>query len=428
MLNYGTSMMGSMIAERVNTLPSWSQSDIGRLLYVKDTKSYFLGAGSIDEGSKGWVAVGLVNKCIKSYHIDWDSNISNRYGAVSAKDIPVLYQAKANDVQTVISNFEKYFQDISNGRYIGYRVVKDYHLCITGLDAITANSIPIVNAKSLFPKDFTIEGALDYLINKQAHQIDLENSNRTDKFGFKLNIQATTVQDALEGLEHYLASLTAADIKCLYQGCNCATNVQFAIDALYQLLSQNGFVTLSDTPDVYSNNSFLKSTDDSVVYSQIESGMIQCSYPDNVQTTLDSALTVIENSIQNLTKKIGNLTAVDISYNYTGPDKKIYRSVSEILRYILNTYYNPFNYPNASAISCSPIGSTTNNNIQAVLNYLNTQFSQVTNQLACTNILSSNISYTRKNVTKNLEDTLNYILDFIDHMINNQNINFKQFN
>ena len=110
MRSYSTSMQGSFKVERVDILPNWTTYDVGRFLYDLSTKTFYLGASSIDFGSKGWITVGLSDRCIKNYHIDWDNQLTNKFGTVSAKDVPVLYKNKHNNVQDVISLAEQYFE------------------------------------------------------------------------------------------------------------------------------------------------------------------------------------------------------------------------------------------------------------------------------------------------------------------------------
>lgn len=426
MNSYSTSMQGSFKIEQVNKLPNWTTYDVGRFLYDLSTKTFYLGTSSIDLGSKGWITVGLSDRCIKNYHIDWDINLTNKYGSVSAKDVPVLYENKPTDVQNIISLAEQYFKKIKNGTYLDTNCIKDYHLDVSTIHAVTADSIPYTNSEyfSIIPEIgkpfFSTEDAIKYVYTRPANEINLENSNRSDKFGSLLQLDATTVQDALERLEQYLAHLTASQVSVVYPGCECKTNVQFAIDSLYKICAQGAFIDLADTPVGYNAGKFVKSTTTGLSFDSISSSEVTVTAPGLSNPTLQD---FIDNNYDNLSKldeKIESLTAADINFAYSSINYN-FTNVDQCIKYILANYFGPLNLPNAANVTCVPIGDSQNNNVQLALSYLANTVSTLTNSFSCVTS-----TFNLNNTEHTLSETLEYIIGFINYMIDNQQISYPK--
>ena len=426
MRSYSTSMQGSFKVERVDVLPNWTTYDVGRFLYDLSTKTFYLGASSIDFGSKGWITVGLSDRCIKNYHIDWDNQLTNKFGTVSAKDVPVLYKNKPNNVQDVISLAEQYFEAIKNGTFLETGCIKDYHLDISTIHAVTADSIPYTNSEyfSIIPEIgkpfFSTEDAIKYVYTRPANEINLENSNRSDKFGSLLQLDAKTVQDALERLEQYLAHLTASQVSVVYPGCECKTNVQVAIDSLYKICAQGAFIDLADTPVGYNAGKFVKSTTTGLSFDSISSSEVTVTAPGLSNPTLQDFIDNNYDNLQKLDKKIESLTAADIHFNYSSTNYN-FTNVDQSIKYILNNYFGPLNLPSANEVTCIPIGDPQNNNVQLALSYLANTVSTISNSFSCATTV-----FTVNNNEHTLSQILEYIMGFINHMIDNEGISYPK--
>lgn len=433
MQSYGQSMNGSFIAEKVIKLPTWSPSDTGRFLYDTKTENYYLGAPDSSIAQEGWIPIGITSSIIRSYNIDWDVEISNRLGAVSAKDLPVSYQNKPSDMQTVIDDIEDILRKVREGTYIADHAIKRNHLLTEGKNAINATVIPILNASSLFPEIsgsiISIEEALHTLITRTAEKIGLEDSPRVDIFGSKLDFKnVKTIQDGLEALEGYLDTLTAADIPCTYEGCSCETNVQFVLDALYKMYTEIKFTDLLDTPASYdSNHIYLKANGNSIEWGDIIANEVIVQYPGTTQSNLQYALWTMEGDINNLVDKITKMKISAADINYTpATSKYVVTNVASALDTILTSFYSPINKPDATDISCVAMGGPANTNVQLVLAYLNSQLNTVLSTLPCS-VGAEDVSYASANGATNVAETLTYILSFLDYLRTNHGVQYAGF-
>lgn len=437
MQNYGQSFVGSLVIERVDKLPIWSISDIGRLLYDTDTDQYYIAGINCNTGINGWIPIGLNKNVIKSWMVDWDINITNEYGKVSAKDLPVLYKTKPSDVQTVINIFDDSIEKLKTAELIADESIKCRHLKTQGSEAVSAACIPIINLKSLFPvidnPVITIEEALTYLITRTADTIKLEDSTkyeRDDIFGSCLSFvsPAKTVQDALELLEQYLCRLTATDIPCTYEGCSCKTNVQFVLDALFRLYSQCKLCDLSDVPPVTVANQYLKFNGTELEWTDLLALNVQCQYPGNSPGfNVQQAIWDLESKYVTLANSIGTIIFKAKDVEYLNNKYPTVNNVQSMLDYIVTDFYSIQNPPTSRNIKCDPIGSPSNTNIHLALAYLDSQVNTLLSTLPC-EVDIEDINYTTPDsINTNLKNTLDYILAFIDCCLTNNVVTFNKF-
>ena len=431
MLNYGTDMNGSFVVEKVISLPQWSTSDIGRFIYDCTQNNYYLGGPLITVGQSGWIPLGLTGNVIKRDNIDWDTTLSNRLGAISAKDIPAEYEISASDVQTILDQYYDNFDQIKKGTFLADGSIKSNHLAITGSERITAESIPIVNVTNLFPmisgSIITIEDALSTLIRRSAEKISLDQTDASN-YGDLLDFKATNIQGAFEEIESYLKTLTAQDIPCTYEGCSCDTNVQFVIDALYKLRTEIKFIDLIDTPDAYDSKLlFLKANSSALEWSDIFANDVIAQYPGTTVSNVQFAIWTLEGDLAALTNRVDELhfDAPDIGYT---PSNNAYSfsDIGSALDTIFNEFYSPKRPPTATSISCIAMGGVANTNVQLVLAYLDSQLNTLLSSLPCS-VGAANVSYASASGATNVANTLTYILSFIDFMRTNNGVAYKAF-
>ena len=437
MQNYGSSMSGSFVCERVQELPVWSSNDVGRGLFDYKTQTGYIGGYNNTIGVNGWIPIGLTKGSIKTQYIDWDTDLSNRPGSVSAKHVPIYYKNKPSTVQLAIDDIITKFELLKKGDYtvLGQEVVKCKQIKKVGNDAVNAECLYITNSKNVFPsslivdQNITIESALDYAGSRTANLINLEQTNRIDRFGTKLNfINTKTIQDALEALENYLDNLTAADIPCTYEGCNCQTNVQFVLDALYKLYSDAKFINLADVPAAHDpDKHYLKSDGSSLVWVDLLASETFCHFPNTEKVTVQQALYDLKSRTDVLDTRITNikLDACNIAYTSLKPEYVI-TNVGSALDLIFNDFYSNKNKPKAVDIDCMAIGNSSNTNVQLALNYLNTQVNNCLASLPCT-INAVDVPYISTYGATEVGHVLDYVLDFIDNMRTNYSINHLQY-
>lgn len=293
MKSYGMAMQGQIIIEKVTDRPDWSSHDTGRFIYETSTGMYWLGAHTNDISYAGWVPIGLSDNIIKSQFIDWDITLSGNPDKVSAASIPCWYNNEISNVQDSIDSIVADLKSLSDGTLLEPGCIKDYHLDTTGPNKITAATIPIVNDQGYFSTSITsIEDALNFLYNRKADSIAV-----TSGFGSILGFTSQNVQSALEDLEVYISELSADKIKATYPTTGEITNVQYILDAYYNLLVSLNFIDLIGTPNDYGiEGQYLRSNGvDGTVWATIDAAEVSCLWPGcsggtSVQTNVQTAI------------------------------------------------------------------------------------------------------------------------------------------
>ena len=423
--NYGMSMFGTLVVEKVPVKPDWGVADTGRIIFDMSTGTYWLGAHSASIGYGGWVSLGLTVNSVNDYNINWDTQLTGVYGGVNASDVPTLYLTAPSDVQHAIDDISLLISGLQSAVNIVPEAIKDYHLDVTGPYRITASDIPIDNTNGYFSGSIIkIEDALDQISRKTASDIRLNTTSGA--FGNSLGFTPSDVQAALEDLETYVSEMTASQIPCTYEGCGCDTNLQFAIDALYHLHTNIKLTDLIDVADYDSNNRYLKSNGiNNVTWVELVANDVKAQYPGVTNSNVQAALWNIGIVLDDLDNRLNalNFKAEDIEYtlgSYT------FLNVDDALDYIMTTFYQPTNRPVATDISCSGIGLPSNNNVQLGLTYLNNQINSILSQMPCT-VGASDVTYYSAQGSTDISHTLDYIMGFISYAILNTGITYPPF-
>lgn len=425
--NYGMNMLGSIVIERVTTRPDWSVNDVGRFIYDLNSENFFLGAPTSDAGYSGWIALGLTTDIIKSYNIDWDTNLTGADGKISAQNIPIEYASQSDNIQNAINDIVDKLNELSLANGLAAGSIKSYHLDVTSSNRVSATVIPIDNSSGKFtgtaPK---IEDALTQLIDQTASEIFLNTT--TGHFGSQLSLtNVTDVQDALESLESYIKDLNATQIPCTYEGCGCDTNVQYAIDALYHLHTSLNLTDLEDVPAYDATKYYLKSNGlDKTEWVSLVANEVNAQYPGTNQSNVQAALWQIGVELDALNDRLNNFQVTAEQVKYTHPQYQSFDNVDDGLDYILGNFFSPNNLQEAGQTPCSGIGLPSNNNVQLALTYLLTQINAIQSQLPCS-VGADSVTYNSAQGATNVSHTLDYIMGFIYYMITNQNISYAQF-
>ena len=288
--NYGMNMFGSFVVERVQILPDWGTADMGRMLYDLNTENYYLGGPAITVGVSGWIPIGITQTSIRSYNIDWDTDMTGLYGKVSASNIPCSIDDTTSNVNDALNALQDSIDSLQVGDTIEPSAVKSYHLDITGINRIDSAVIPIDNSEGYFTGETpTIEDALTQLQQKNAGAIELDLVGGT--FGDLLGFTPTTIQNGFQDIEEYLNTFTAADLPCHYEGCACDTNVQFVIDALYNLHVSLKITDMVDVPDYSADNRYLKSNGvNNTEWVELVANDVTATYPGTTPTNVQGAI------------------------------------------------------------------------------------------------------------------------------------------
>jgi len=307
---------------------------------------YWLGAHTNTVAYAGWVPIGLSDKIIKSQFIDWDTNLTGHPDKVSAKSIPCWYKDTTSNVQLSIDAIVADIKSLSSGDLIQPGSIKDFHLDTTGPNAITSATIPIDNSLGYFSSDIeTIEDALNFLYTRKADSIAV-----TSGFGSILGLSSSNIQQALEDLEAYISELTADKIKATYPATGQVSNVQYILDAYYNLLVTLNFTDLVGTPNDYGiEGQYLRSNGiDAACWATIDASEVTCLWPGCSGET--SVETNVQDAICQLYELYGNcrpivevllfcLTDVEIS-----SCKASYASSSTSKPYVFDVRDNTVHY------------------------------------------------------------------------------------
>jgi len=293
MKSYGMAMQGQITIEKVEERPDWSSHDIGRFIYETSTGMYWLGGHSNEIAYAGWVPIGLSDDIIKAQFIDWDDELIGHADKVSAETIPCWYGDSTSNVQLSLNMIIADIKALATGALLEPGSIKDYHLDTTGPHKITADTIPIVNDAGYFSANVSsIEDALNYLYSRKADSIAV-----TSGFGSILNFSSGNVQQALEDLEAYISELSAEQIKATYPATGEVSNVQYILDAYYNLLVSLNFTQLTGTPSDYGiEGQYLRSDgDSSTCWATIDASEVTCLWPgcdgeDSVTTNVQDAI------------------------------------------------------------------------------------------------------------------------------------------
>jgi len=293
MKSYGMAMQGQIVIEKIIERPDWTSHDIGRFIYETSTGMYWLGAYTNAVAYAGWVPIGLSDGIIKAQFIDWDVDLIGHPDKVSAASIPCWYGDEISNVQLSVDSIIADIKSLSSGDLIAPGSIKDYHLDTTGPNAITSSSIPIDNTLGYFSSDIeSIEDALNVLYNRKADSISV-----TSGFGSLLGLSSANVQQALEDLEQYIAELSAENISATYPANGELSNVQYILDAYYNLLVTLNFTDLIGTPDDYGiEGQYLRSNGtDAACWATIDASEVTCLWPgcdgeESVDTNVQDAI------------------------------------------------------------------------------------------------------------------------------------------
>ncbi len=431
---FGANMNGSFIVERIESLPSWGSSDVGRFLFDIKTNNYYLGAPSLEIGTDGWIPIGLVSTIVKSFNLDWDTEMEQEHGKISAINIPCKIKETIYNVNEYLNELSNNISELQKAKTIENKSVKYYHIDFETENKLMSSHIPIVNTDGYFSEETkTIESALISLQTKTAKDIPLyiseEENSTVGIFGNKLKLSADNIQNGLESLETYINNLTASNIPCYYEGSQDDSNVQFVLDALFNLHGKLKLTDLVDVQNYDSTNRFLKSLGcpengcGGTEWTTITANEVTAKYPGETMTNVQAVISELSNSFNTLLNVFSEGKYKSENIAYTHPSFEEFDNIDNAMDYVLNNFNYPGRKINANEIPCSPIGNKDNNNIQLALNFLNTNLQQILSNGPC-DIKAQDVEYISSSGHTTVEETLGYIMGFVRHMITNEGISY----
>jgi len=87
MKSYGIDMVGEFFIDSVDTKPQWSEAYVGRMIYVDDTDTYWLG------GLTKWLQLGYGENTVDEFTL----NTGHGYRQINARSIPFIHSSITGD-------------------------------------------------------------------------------------------------------------------------------------------------------------------------------------------------------------------------------------------------------------------------------------------------------------------------------------------
>gem|GEM_PF-6589837 len=352
-------MDGPLVIERVAFLPTWTASLVGRMVYDITSSTYWIAGDTIDDGLNGWIQFGLSDDSILSEYIHWNTNLDDPT-AISSINIPTLFRDSTSNVQVAINSITEDLDSLVDGTGLGESSIVGTHIGFTSID------VPFANSQGKFTVEIeSVEDALNFLRYTTADGVLLKEPH---DFGLGISSTAEDAQQALLDIDTYLNNLNADNVKALVPSTSVWSSVQSVLDMLNSNIQNISLSDLVGTPDDYGiNKQFIKTNGiDTVYFSDIYASDIICQYPGTTSTTVQSALAIIQNAIDQLNGGTLSLDASDISFD-DSPSIG-FTNIDDVLDYLIQECFTASNLPEATQISSTGIG--TSNNVQSSLEFL----------------------------------------------------------
>lgn len=362
MKSYGVSVDGPLLIERVDTLPAWTASLVGRMVYERDSSTYWIAGDTVDDGVAGWIQFGLNNDSIASNYIRWDDLFDDPM-AVSSEDIPTFYRDTTSTVQVSLNSITDDIDGLVDGTLLGDGALIGRHI------AFTTDDVPFANSSGRYDVSFeTVEQVLNFLRYTTADQVLFLEPHQ---FGVGIGSSADNVQQALLDIDKHLENLTADSVKALIPSTSVWSSVQSVLDMINSNVENISFTDLVGTPENYGiNKQYIKTNGvDTVYFSDIYAIDIICQYPGTETTTVQNALAAIKSNLDTLSGGRLSIDASDVSYD-DSPSVGM-NNVDDVLDYLLREAFTASNLPEAAQITSVGIGTT--DNVQSSLEFLQTE-------------------------------------------------------
>jgi len=350
---YGVNMAGSIVIERIETKPAWSENVIGRILFEEDSQKYFLGAQSSDHGIDGWIPIGLYEDIVTTYEICIDETCTDE-DCLSAYTLPTIYKGEYTSTLYAITDITELINAVECGEGIEDNAIKSRHLN-TGIDTddkINASDIPVIDDCEYFIGS-TLEEVVGELFTRTAETIGLST---TSAFGTYLTLSASNVDEALVSIEYYISELCADQIDCeLDPLTNPST--QDALDYLNTRINTYKLVDLSDVEDYQAGKPFLMSCGTSSIWVALIAEYVSADYRGS---TVD-----VQTVIDDIHNRLVYLEDLDTYTNNGYP----FTTVEGALDYIFANFFRPESGYYQTAIE-TPTNIESYDNVEEVLAYL----------------------------------------------------------
>jgi len=223
--SYGLNPTGRFYIEKVQTREQWSSLSIGRLILDLESGNAYIGALDGIYGDKGWIPVGLSNRMIKNYNVDWNYDMISNSDKISSIDIPCYYNSIITDIQSALTDIEC---NINNIIYNPISIIPPGTINILSLDTtsilgITAKKIPIEDCYDRFISTNIEDALLERLTSAEFIIFPPDT-----EFGNLLKFDVNNVENALVNLEQYLYTIDGKNIDIDYE--STTITIQNAFD------------------------------------------------------------------------------------------------------------------------------------------------------------------------------------------------------
>lgn len=241
---------GKVWVQILDSLPDWTNEDVGRIVYIKGINESYIG------GDKKWEPIFLFEDAVKNKHMNW--GLGTDIDLINGECIPIYDEnTTETNIQELFDRHYLHITNLRNGNDIEDAVLKGRHIDGKSNDGFTAPLMYIEDRSRCFGVlryEMSVEDALAYLCQRRADSIRLARPNG---FGGTIGVSSPNVQNALEDIETYLDNLNGTQItvtmdSLFEDGGACqTTNLQNALNLIHFRNWNFPFTDLIDAPDGY---------------------------------------------------------------------------------------------------------------------------------------------------------------------------------
>jgi len=374
MINYGISLSGPLLILVIPELKMWTPSDFGCIVKPENEDQYWIGGDDISDGINGWIPIKLLTPMINSNHLDLNLNFDDDI-KIDANDIPILFDSDIHVVQDIINILPVQIDNLNSGVLLNDDIIIPRHINFTAVDITYLDTNVAVKLSKLISQFAYNIPFSDTFITKYPNVIDVYN--------------------LLISLESNLKTLTAKDIS-YYD-----ISVYDFLNTFYEDLSKLTFIMLTDTPNDFGvGGQIIKCSSGNLIWSNFSAVEVNCNYPGNIPTNLQSAITEIFNGIEFIKLKYTNYITSSEYIKYTSFG---FEDLEAAINSCMTDIFTPSNLMWGEHIKIVGFGDLSN--CQNVIDYFDSQLLNIIGMIPC-KITAESINFS---IGMTLSDAINQL-------------------
>jgi len=255
MESYGLAFSQELVVEKVLLVPTWTESDQGRIIYSLRNKRCYIGR------LNDWEILGIYEYMIKDHHLFTDDQITGSKHAISALRVPIEFSSDTVSITNPIAT-----QYDSDKEFFGFDSTSNVQFVLDGIHHNLNNTQFKFSDESLTIDMFSdsvtaMAFGVQQDINKLAsattadwNLVDIIIDDPNANFGHVLGLSPTSLQDALVDLAKYLETISASNIPATLSSSPESIMIQFAFDEIQSKQYDLHFTDIEDGPQMYDEN------------------------------------------------------------------------------------------------------------------------------------------------------------------------------